>query len=144
MMTKKMTGRTKMSKGLDELFERQGEIQREMFKQGMYAGFVSDSVSDDIIISGLPVDLPTLSSYHIQHLISEIGEVLDADKRWKNFRADKYDKDAKVEELADCFIVLMNICMFSDINAGELELAIIDKLENVKNRVEHYNDNICD
>lgn len=140
MMTKKMTGRTKMSKGLDELFERQGEIQREMFKQGMYAGFVSDSVSDDIVISGLPVDLPTLSSYHIQHLISEIGEVLDADKRWKNFRADKYDKDAKLEELADCFIVLMNICMYSDINAGELELAIIDKLETVKNRVEHYND----
>lgn len=133
-----------MSKGLDELFERQGEIQREMFKQGMYAGFVSDSVSDDIVISGLPVDLPTLSSYHIQHLISEIGEVLDADKRWKNFRADKYDKDAKVEELADCFIVLMNICMFSDINAGELELAIIDKLETVKNRVEHYNDKSCD
>lgn len=133
-----------MSKGLDELFERQGEIQREMFKQGMYAGFVSDSVSDDIVISGLPVDLPTLSSYHIQHLISEIGEVLDADKRWKNFRADKYDKDAKVEELADCFIVLMNICMFSDINAGELELAIIDKLETVKNRVEHYNDKTCD
>lgn len=133
-----------MSKGLDELFERQGEIQREMFKQGMYAGFVSDSVSDDIVISGLPVDLPTLSSYHIQHLISEIGEVLDADKRWKNFRADKYDKDAKVEELADCFIVLMNICMYSDINAGELELAIIDKLETVKNRVEHYNDKTCD
>ena len=133
-----------MSKGLDELFERQGEIQREMFKQGMYAGFVSDSVSDDIVISGLPVDLPTLSSYHIQHLISEIGEVLDADKRWKNFRADKYDKDAKVEELADCFIVLMNICMYSDINAGELELAIIDKLETVKNRVEHYNDKSCD
>ena len=129
-----------MSKGLDELFERQGEIQREMFKQGMYAGFVSDSVSDDIVISGLPVDLPTLSSYHIQHLISEIGEVLDADKRWKNFRADKYDKDAKVEELADCFIVLMNICMFSDINAGELELAITDKLETVKNRVHNYND----
>lgn len=132
-----------MSKGLDELFERQGEIQREMFKQGMYAGFVSDSVSDDIVISGLPVDLPTLSSYHIQHLISEIGEVLDADKRWKNFRADKYDKDAKVEELADCFIVLMNICMFSDINAGELELAIIDKLDTVRNRVEHYNDKSC-
>lgn len=132
-----------MSKGLDELFERQGEIQREMFKQGMYAGFVSDSVSDDIVISGLPVDLPTLSSYHIQHLISEIGEVLDADKRWKNFRADKYDKDAKLEELADCFIVLMNICMYSDINAGELELAIIDKLDTVKNRVEHYNDKSC-
>ena len=100
-----------MSKGLSELFERQGEIQRNMFKEGMYNGFVSEELSNEIQLAGLPIDSPTLASYHVQHLMSEIGEVLDADKRWKNFRADKYDKDAKVEELADCFIVLMNICM---------------------------------
>ena len=133
-----------MSKGLDSLFERQGEIQREMHKQGMYAGFVSQELSDEIAMTGLPIDSPTLSSYHVQHLISEIGEVLDADKRWKNFRNEKYDKAAKVDELADCFIVLMNICMYSDINAGELELAIMDKQNTVKDRVEHYWDKICD
>lgn len=133
-----------MSKSLVELFERQGEIQREMHKEGMYAGFVSSELSDEITISGLPVDSPTLSSYHVQHLISEIGEVLDADKRWKNFRNEKYDKAAKVDELADCFIVLMNICMYSDINAGELELAIMNKQNTVKDRVEHYWDKTCD
>ena len=133
-----------MSKGLDSLFETQGEIQREMHKQGMYAGFVSSELSDEIAMTGLPIDSPTLSSYHVQHLISEIGEVLDADKRWKNFRNEKYDKAAKVDELADCFIVLMNICMYSDINAGELELAIMDKQNTVKDRVEHYWDKTCD
>ena len=133
-----------MSKGLDSLFERQGEIQREMHKQGMYAGFVSSELSDEIAMTGLPIDSPTLSSYHVQHLISEIGEVLDADKRWKNFRNEKYDKAAKVDELADCFIVLMNICMYSDINAGELELAIMNKQDTVRNRVEHYWDKTCD
>ena len=134
----------KMNKGLDSLFERQGEIQREMHKQGMYTGFVSSELSDEIAMTGLPIDSPTLSSYHIQHLISEIGEVLDADKRWKNFRNEKYDKAAKVDELADCFIVLMNICMYSDINAGELELAIMNKQDTVKDRVEHYWDKACD
>ena len=133
-----------MSKGLDSLFERQGEIQREMHKQGMFAGFVSSELSDEIAMTGLPIDSPTLSSYHVQHLISEIGEVLDADKRWKNFRNEKYDKAAKVDELADCFIVLMNICMYSDINAGELELAIMNKQDTVRNRVEHYWDKTCD
>lgn len=133
-----------MSKGLDSLFERQGEIQREMHKQGMYAGFVSTELSDEIAMTGLPIDSPTLSSYHVQHLMSEIGEVLDADKRWKNFRNEKYDKAAKVDELADCFIVLMNICMYSDINAGELELAIMNKQDTVKDRVEHYWDKSCD
>ena len=133
-----------MSKSLVELFERQGEIQREMHKEGMYAGFVSSELSDEITMTGLPIDSPTLSSYHVQHLMSEIGEVLDADKRWKNFRNEKYDKVAKVDELADCFIVLMNICMYSDINAGELELAIMDKQNTVKDRVEHYCDKTCD
>ena len=133
-----------MSKGLVELFEKQGEIQREMHKQGMYTGFVSHELSDEIILAGLPVDSPALSSYHVQHLMSEIGEVLDADKRWKNFRNEKYDKAAKMDELADCFIVLMNICMYSDINAGELELTIMNKQDTVKDRVEHWCDKTCD
>lgn len=133
-----------MSKGLNDLFERQGEIQREMHNEGMYGGFVSEGLSEEIVLTGLPIDSPTLSSYHIQHLMSEIGEVLDADKRWKNFRNEKYDKSAKVDELADCFIVLMNICMYSDINAGELELAILNKQDAVKDRVKHWNDKCCD
>ena len=124
-----------MSKSLEELFEVQGENQRKMFKNGMYDGFVSPEVSDEITLSGLPVDSPALSSYHIQHLMSEIGEVLDADKRWKNFRNEKYDKDAKVDELADCFIVLMNICMFSGLSGEDMEQAISSKIDKVSARI---------
>ncbi len=68
--------------------------------------------------------------------MSEIGEVLNADKRWKNFRNDKYDRKAKVEELADCFIVLMNVAMFSGVDAVELGDAIDEKLDVVSKRID--------
>ena len=83
----------------------------------------------------VPCDNVSLSSYHIQQLMSEIGEVLDADKRWKNFRNDKYDKEAKVEEIADCFIVLMNVAMFSEISPEMLEESINEKIKIVKERI---------
>ena len=124
-----------------ELFEAQAENQREMLKKGMYDEFIDTIKYDsgfDIYVSGLPVDEPKLASYHIQQLVSEIGEVLDADKRWKNFRNDKYDKNSKLEELADCFIVLMNICMFSGISAEDLEKAIADKENTIMRRIIGY------
>lgn len=120
-----------------ELFSRQTENQRMMCKKGLYKDFISEEESDSIVYDGLPVDNTHLSSYHIQQLVSEIGEVLDADKRWKNMRNDKYDKEAKKEELADCFIVLMNVCMFSDISSEEILDAINDKINSVKGRIEN-------
>ena len=124
-----------------QLFEAQAENQREMLKKGMYDDFVNSIKYEsgfDVYIEGLPVDEPKLASYHIQQLMSEIGEVLDADKRWKNFRNDKYDKNSKLEELADCFIVLMNICMFSGISAEDLEKAITDKENTIMKRIIGY------
>lgn len=124
-----------------QLFEAQAENQREMLKKGMYDDFVNSIKYEsgfDVYIEGLPVDEPKLASYHIQQLMSEIGEVLDADKRWKNFRNDKYDKKSKLEELADCFIVLMNICMFSGISAEDLEKAIADKENTIMRRIIGY------
>lgn len=123
-----------MNKTLTDLFSQQAENQRDMLKRGMYDRFVENGYNIGMI--GLPFDAPSLSSYHIQQLVSEIGEVLESDKRWKNFRNDKYDKDAKAEELADCFIVLMNICMFSDLSGEDMEKAIIDKMNKVKARIE--------
>lgn len=96
---------------------------------GMYGNYLDFDVK-------LPIDSPRLSSYHVQQLMSEIGEVLDADKRWKNFRNDKYDKNAKAEELADCFIVLMNICMFSGLSAEEFEKILCEKLNTVTQRLD--------
>ena len=117
----------------DALFDSQAENQRMMFERGMY-GFV-DNPEVDGKYTELPIDEPKLASYHIQQLVSEIGEVLDADKRWKNFRNDFYNRDAKLEELADCFIVLMNISMFSGFSANEIYNAISSKIEEVGIRI---------
>lgn len=114
---------------LNDLFVQQMINQDKMLKDGMYDDYKMKNTEC------VPVDDVRLASYHIQHLISEIGEVLDADKRWKNFRNEKYDKDAKIEELADCFIVLMNIAMYSGINGREMTEAIKEKLDKVSNRI---------
>ena len=50
---------------------------------------VNNNLYDNVDKMTLPVDNVSLASYHIQQLMSEIGEVLEADKRWKNIRNDK-------------------------------------------------------
>lgn len=118
-----------------KLFEAQVENQRLMFEDGKYDSFMSDDELDEAIESSFPLDSPSLASYHVQQLVSEIGEVLEADKRWKNFRNDKYDRDAKLDELADCMIVLMNIIMFSGFTADEAYEAIKTKIQVVNERI---------
>ena len=113
------------------LFNKQAENQRMMFEKGMYDSFIEN----DGKYTELPVDEPRLASYHIQQLMSEIGEVLDADKRWKNFRNTFYNKDAKLEELADCFVVLMNVAMFSGFEADDVYNAVLEKIEVVGRRI---------
>lgn len=122
-----MIGRTNVT--LQDLFNKQMENQSKMLQDGMYDIFKSESTTT------IPVDDVRLMSYHIQQLMSEIGEVLDADKRWKNFRNQKYDKNAKLEEIADCFIVLMNVTMFSGFNGTQLTNAINKKLAEVSERI---------
>lgn len=124
---------------LEYVFEMQGENQREMLKKGMYHGLCSDILEKTSFNIELPVDDPKLFSYHVQQLMSEIGELLDADKRWKNFRNGKYDKDSKLEEIADCFIVLVNICLFSGVSYIELINKVIDKIKEVRRRVDEAN-----
>jgi NTP pyrophosphatase (non-canonical NTP hydrolase) len=80
----------------------------------------------------IPRDDINLFSFHIQQLMSEIGEVLTADKRWKSHRKDNFDVENKKEEIADCFVVLLNIAIYSGINADELFEAILNKIK--KNR----------
>ena len=122
-----MTMNGKMTNiSLKEIYEKQMENQQMLIDNHKYAN------EDSFMV---PCDNVSLSSYHIQQLMSEIGEVLDADKRWKNFRNDKYDKEAKVEEIADCFIVLMNVAMFSDISPEMLEESINEKIKIVKERI---------
>lgn len=112
----------------NDLYDDQVKIQSRMADNGMY-----DGIDRDLVI---PQDIPSLASYHVQQLVSEIGEVLEADKRWKNFRNDKYDRDAKLDEIADCFIVLMNISMFSGFSADDVVNAIHLKQQKVNRRID--------
>lgn len=124
-----MSGKTKDKLTLQDLFNKQMANQSKMLQDGMYDMFKSESTHS------IPADDVRLMSYHIQQLMSEIGEVLDADKRWKNFRNQKYDVSAKLEEIADCFIVMMNIVMFSGFDGNQLVDAIDKKLTKVSERI---------
>lgn len=115
---------------LSDFFKKQVQNQAKLLVDGKYEGFQS---SEDL---NVPKDDVKLFSYHVQQMMSELGEVLEADKRWKNFRFDNYDFEAKKDELADVFIVWMNIVMFSGINSDEMSEAIASKLKVVENRID--------
>lgn len=115
---------------LKDLYNAQLFNQKLFFIKGAYDNFKSEETKD------VPCDDIKLASYHIQQLVSEIGEVLESDKRWKNYRNDKYDREHKLEELADCFIVLINLAIFSDFHAEELTDAVLNKIMVVRGRTE--------
>ena len=123
MMTMSMMMNGKIN--FEEIYKKQMQNQNRMLVLGLYENENAVEV---------PFDDVKISSYHIQQLISEIGEVLSADKRWKNFRNEKYDKENKLEEIADCFIVLMNIAMFSGISYDMLIEKLNEKVEILKER----------
>ena len=124
-----MNGKTNNPLTLQDLFERQITNQIKMIEDGLYDDYKSKDVNS------IPIDDVKLMSYHVQQLVSEIGEVLSADKRWKNFRNQGYDELEKLEEIADCFIVLMNIAMFSGFTGSQLTDAIEKKLKDVSERI---------
>ena len=129
MKTKTKSGKTNNLVSFQNLFNRQKANQIRMLQAGMYDSFKSESTKT------VPVDDVKLMSYHVQQLMSEIGEVLSADKRWKNFRNVVYDADGKLEEIADCFIVLMNIAMFSGFDDEQITNAIKNKISEVGQRI---------
>lgn len=79
-------------------------------------------------VDELPVDDYKWYSYHMLAMMEELGEVLKADKRWKTHRNKTYNPDEKLEEIADIFITLMNICIFSDVPSHKLIQAVTNKI----------------
>lgn len=110
----------------ESLYNKQVKFQKNIVKVKPY----------DFEVGNLPEDNVKGFSFHIQQLMSEIGEVLSADKRWKNFRNEKYDLENKKEEIADCFIVLMNVAIFSGLTAKDLEAIICNKIDQNNKRIE--------
>ena len=119
-----------------ELYENQKRNQLDMLRKGMYDQYVDWVTKNN---KELPIDHPQLASYHVQQLVSEIGEVLEADKRWKNIRNNKYNRESKLDEISDCFIVLMNIAMYSGFDGEELYEAIRNKIQIVSDRINKEN-----
>jgi len=76
----------------------------------------------------LPHDDVKWYSYHVQALVEEMGEMLKADKRWKTHRNEAFDPENKLEEIADCFITLINISLYSGFSVFDIQDAIIDKI----------------
>lgn len=112
---------------LKELFLQQLNNQDMLISKGVYGYEWPEKPM-------LPFDDVRIANNQMLHLVSEIGEVLEADKRWKSFRNDKYDRAAKAEELADCFIILLNIAMFSGISCEEFVKTIQEKIQVVRDR----------
>lgn len=119
-----------MNKTFADMFNKQAENQREMINAGTY-----DGVADVEYGCELPIDNTRMASYHVQQLVSEIGEVLSSDKRWKNMRNNHNCPENKLEEIADCIIVGMNIAMYSGFTGEQLEEAIFKKIDTVTDRV---------
>ena len=121
----------------ENAFKKQLHNQQILVDKHTYDDYMSSNDYFELIDCGtsLPYDSVQLCSYHVQQLMSEIGEVLDADKRWKNFRNEKYDPEAKLDEIADCMIVLMNLAIFSGFNATDVMSAVNAKLDVVSRRI---------
>lgn len=111
-----------MGETFESLYQLQIGFQKEIINENKYEDLPKESYES------LPVDNPKLFAYHIEHLVCEIGEVLSADKRWKNMRRHTTQEklEHKKEEIADCFIVLMNVCIYSGLTASDV-MDLIEK-----------------
>lgn len=109
---------TTTGRPLSQLFEKQAEFQKK--------------------VTGidLPVDSVEWSSYHALALVEEVGEVLKADKRWKTHRNTHYDPENKLEELADTFITVINIAMYSGFGPEALYEAVVAKISKNTKKLE--------
>ena len=114
----------RVMEAFESLYYSQISFQQELMNEGKYDAFTDKQDAK------LPSDNIHLFSYHMQQMMSELGEVLAADKRWKNYRNETTEEmlEHKKEELADCMIVLMNLCIFSGLSADEVLGAVARKI----------------
>ena len=101
------------------------------FPKGLVQLFEYQKAFQELLgIKKIPVDDPKLMQLHLLGLVGEIGEVLQADQRWKtNGRNTHFNFSDKKTEIADCFIYLINVCLFSNISAEEILDTIEKKID---------------
>lgn len=120
---RRMSGKMKTKHDFYELFSKQVEFQQSLLKKK----------GEEVI---LPIDSVDWFSYHMQAMTEELGEVLKADKRWKTHRNSRYEREEKLDELADVFITAMNLCIYSDFDYEDISEAISKKIEENIKRLE--------
>lgn len=103
-----------------ELPSEANDMERAFEAQKMFQCRLTglDEVKDD----------PEKFSQQIVQLVEELGELLQADKRWREYRGDKFNEVEKEKELADVFIVAMNLAIFSGVSYEKLVGAIKEKI----------------
>lgn len=114
---------------LKDFYTMQMTNQMHMLEKGLYDPHLMSGIKE------IPGDYPNMVSYHILHLISELGEVLEADKRWKSHRKDKNNLDEKKDEIMDLIIIALNLAIYSEISADELETRLKSKMQVNRDRL---------
>lgn len=99
----------------------------------MQIGYQENIMRQNEMDCALPTDSKEWFMYHVCAMVEEMGEVMKSDKRWKSHRNKAYNRDEKLEELADVFITAMNMCIFSGFSGDTVANAIKRKIENNTN-----------
>ena len=92
----------------------------------------------------MPIDSVDDFRYSMLALVTEIGEVLTADKRWKNSRNDYYSFHEKREELVDCMAFLLNAILFSGIYPEDFYNDFVSKWNKNMQRVPDFEEAISE
>jgi dimeric dUTPase (all-alpha-NTP-PPase superfamily) len=89
---------------LQELFDKQKSLQKRFNDKD------------------LPADEPKDMAYHSLALVAELGEILECDQRWKNWKSNHAEIDIvnKRMEIADLFHFAINIALYSGMDADDL------------------------
>lgn len=105
-----------------------------------YVFMCQKDLQEHLLNVKLPSDRPDLISPYALGLVSEIGEVLQADKRWKAGMSktggdDKcHNHKEVVNELTDCFLYFVNLCLACNVHYDDLFKAFIETQNKVRKR----------
>lgn len=108
---------------LISLFKKQIELQKKFYDKE------------------LPNDEPEIMGQHILALVAELGEVMQEDKRWKSWckNPPKVDFYKKRKEIIDCFHFMINICIYSGMQAEDVYELFVEKNKvNVERQENNY------
>jgi hypothetical protein len=108
---------------LISLFKMQKNLQKKF-----YSGY-------------LPADEPKIMGENILALVAELGEVMQEDKRWKSWCKNPPEviQQKKKEEIIDCIHFVINICIYSGMDAEELYTLFTSKnLVNIERQESDY------